>query len=83
MSSETMLALVAALVLGAATAAVAMINYEVNASLVAFAPQNDSFRIPKESLHDSHARISDLRLRLCAIALRDSRWCRVSSGSLR
>jgi hypothetical protein len=41
MSTATMIAVAAALVLGAATAAVAMINYEVNASLAAFAPQND------------------------------------------
>jgi hypothetical protein len=36
-----MVALAAVLVLGAAMAAAAMINYEVNASLLAFAPQND------------------------------------------
>jgi hypothetical protein len=41
MSSETMIALAAALILGAGTAAVATINYEVNASLAAFASQND------------------------------------------
>jgi hypothetical protein len=41
MSTGTMIALAAALILGAATAAVAMINYEVNASVVAFASQND------------------------------------------
>jgi hypothetical protein len=41
MSTQIMIALAAALVLGAATAAVAMINYEVNASLAAFPPQND------------------------------------------
>jgi hypothetical protein len=41
MSIQTMVALAAALVLGAATAAVAMINHEVNASLAAVAPQND------------------------------------------
>jgi len=40
MSTGTMIALAAALVLGAATAAVAMINHEVNASLAAFVPQN-------------------------------------------
>ena len=41
MSTETTIALTAALVLGASTAAVAMINYEANAPLAAFAPQND------------------------------------------
>jgi hypothetical protein len=41
MSTETMIALAAALVLGAGTAAVAMINYEANTSLAAFAPQNE------------------------------------------
>jgi hypothetical protein len=41
MSTQTMIALAAAFVLGAAAAAVATINYEVNASLAAFAPQND------------------------------------------
>jgi hypothetical protein len=41
MSTETMIAVAAALVLGASTAAVAMINYEANAPLAAFAPQND------------------------------------------
>jgi hypothetical protein len=41
MSTETMIAVAAALVLGAGTAAVAMINYEANAPLAAFAPQND------------------------------------------
>jgi hypothetical protein len=41
MSTGTMITLAAALILGAATAAMAMINYEVNASLAAFAPQND------------------------------------------
>ena len=41
MSTGTKIALTAALVLGAATAAAAMINYEVNAPLAAFAPQND------------------------------------------
>jgi hypothetical protein len=40
MSTQTMIALAAALVLGAGTAAVAMINYEANASLAAFVPQN-------------------------------------------
>jgi hypothetical protein len=40
MSTMTMIALAAALVLGAATAAAAM-NYEVNASLAAFAPQKE------------------------------------------
>ena len=39
MSTETMIAVPAALVLG--TAAVAMINYEAHAPLAAFAPQND------------------------------------------
>jgi len=41
MSTETMIAVAAALVLGAGTAAVAMINYEANAPLAVFAPQND------------------------------------------
>jgi hypothetical protein len=41
MSTETMIAVAAALVLGAGTVAVAMINYEVNAPLAAFAPRND------------------------------------------
>jgi hypothetical protein len=41
MSTETMIAVAAALVLGAGTAAVAMINYEANVPLAAFAPQND------------------------------------------
>jgi len=41
MSTETMIAVAAALVLGAGTTAVAMINYEANASLVAFAPQHN------------------------------------------
>jgi hypothetical protein len=41
MSTETMIALAAALVLSAGTAAVAMINDEANASLAAVAPQND------------------------------------------
>jgi hypothetical protein len=41
MSTHTMVALAAALVLGAAAAAVATINYEVNASLATLAPQND------------------------------------------
>jgi hypothetical protein len=41
MSTDTMIAVAAALVLGAGTAAVAMINYEANAPLAAFAPQND------------------------------------------
>ncbi len=40
MTTETMIAVFAALVLGAATAAVAMINYEANASLAAFAPKS-------------------------------------------
>jgi hypothetical protein len=40
MSTETKIALAVALVLGA-TPAVAMINYEANAPLAAFAPQND------------------------------------------
>src|SRR5262245_4186195 len=44
MSTETMIAVPAALVLG--TAAVAMINYEANAPLAAFAPQ----KIPPWSL---------------------------------
>jgi hypothetical protein len=39
MSTETMIALFAALVFGAATAAVAILNYEINASLVAVDPQ--------------------------------------------
>ena len=38
MSTDTILAVAAALVLGAGTAAVAMINYEANAPLAAFAP---------------------------------------------
>jgi hypothetical protein len=41
MSTQTMVGLAAALVLGAGTAAVAMINYEANAPLAAFAPEND------------------------------------------
>jgi len=41
MSTETMITVAAALVLGAGTAAVAMINYEANAPLAAFAPRND------------------------------------------
>ena len=41
MSTETMIGLAVVLALGAATVAVAMTNYEVNASLAAFAPQND------------------------------------------
>ena len=41
MSTETMIAVTAALVLGASRAAVAMINYEAHAPLAAFAPQND------------------------------------------
>ena len=41
MSTDTILAVAAALVLGAGIAAVAMINYEANAPLAAFAPQND------------------------------------------
>jgi hypothetical protein len=41
MSTQIMIALAAALVLGAATAAVAMINYEANAPLAAFPSQND------------------------------------------
>ena len=41
MSTETMIGLGVALALGAAAAAVAMTNHEVNASLAAFAPQND------------------------------------------
>jgi hypothetical protein len=41
MSTDTMIAIAAALVIGAGTAAVAMINYEANAPLAAFAPQND------------------------------------------
>jgi hypothetical protein len=41
MSTDRMIAAAAALILGAGTAAVAMINYEANAPLVAFAPQND------------------------------------------
>ena len=41
MSTETMIALTEALIFGASTAAVAMINYEANAPLAAFAPQND------------------------------------------
>ena len=40
MSTETMIALSAAVVFGIATAAVAMINYEANASLAALAPQS-------------------------------------------
>jgi hypothetical protein len=40
LSTETMIALAVALVLGA-TAAVAMINYDVNASLAASTPQNN------------------------------------------
>ena len=39
MSTGTMIAVAAALVLGAGTAAVAVINYEANAPLAAFAPQ--------------------------------------------
>jgi hypothetical protein len=41
MSTQTMIALAAALLLGAAAVAVATINYEVNASLAAFAPGNN------------------------------------------
>ena len=41
MSTETMITVAAALVLGAGTAAVAMINSEANAPLAAFAPRND------------------------------------------
>jgi len=41
MSTQTMVGLAAALVLGAATAAVAIINHEANTSIAAFAPQND------------------------------------------
>ena len=41
MSTKTMIGLAVALALGAATVAVAMTNYKVNASLAAFAPQND------------------------------------------
>ena len=41
MSTKTTIGLAVVLALGAATAAVAMTNYEVNASLAAFAPQND------------------------------------------
>jgi hypothetical protein len=41
MSIQTMVGLAAALVLGAATAAMAIINHEVNTSIAAFAPQND------------------------------------------
>src|SRR5262249_50994586 len=41
MSTRTMIALAAALVLGAAAAALATIDYEVSASFAAFAPQND------------------------------------------
>ena len=40
-STDTMIAVAAALVLVAGTAAVAMINDEANAPLAAFAPQND------------------------------------------
>jgi hypothetical protein len=69
-------------VFGAATAALVMINYEVNASLAAFAPQNASSRIPKEKLHDSRTHASDLRFRLCANALRNRGWCPASIGSL-
>jgi hypothetical protein len=39
MSTEAMIALFAALVFGAATAAVAIMNYEINASLVALDPE--------------------------------------------
>lgn len=39
MSTEAMIALFAALVFGTATAAVAIINYEINAPLVALDPQ--------------------------------------------
>ena len=41
MSTKTTIGLAVVLALGAATAAVAMTNYEVNASLAAFAAQND------------------------------------------
>jgi hypothetical protein len=41
MSIGTMMVAATALVLGAATAAVAIINHEVNTSIAAFAPQND------------------------------------------
>jgi hypothetical protein len=40
MSTEAMIALFAALVFGTATAAVAIINYEINASLATLDPQS-------------------------------------------
>lgn len=40
MSTEAMIALFAALIFGTATAAVAIINYEINASLTALDPQS-------------------------------------------
>jgi hypothetical protein len=40
MTSEMMIAVFAGLVFGTAIAAVAIINYEVNASLAAFAPKS-------------------------------------------
>jgi hypothetical protein len=69
MFTETMIAFAARLW----RTVVAMINYEVNASLAAFAPTERFIRIPKENLHDSHARTSDLQFRLSAIALRNRR----------
>lgn len=49
MSTGTMIALAAALVLGAATAAAAVINYQVSTSHTALASQNDSATVAAQN----------------------------------
>lgn len=49
MSTQTMTALAAALLLGAATAAVAVINYDVNASPAASTPQNNAAAVAAQN----------------------------------
>lgn len=49
MSSETMIALAAALVFGAATVALAMLNYEINTSVAPLALQSNPAAVSAEN----------------------------------